>query len=139
MADIPGIKKIDTLTVATPFVPTVSPAVEPMDTPFPGYSRNPIAVRCVGWFRSDTAHVTLRFCFRTGDLPAPHSWFLGPVGSNLTQHSPTTRPSVERTAEKAFCFRIAFSSPMQRLVQRRYSVVLFLGVLSFNWSFFWSF
>ena len=27
---------------------------------------------------------------------------LGPLGYNFSQHSPTTRPSVERTAEKAF-------------------------------------
>ena len=27
---------------------------------------------------------------------------LGPLGFNFAQHSPTTRPSVERTAEKAF-------------------------------------
>ena len=27
---------------------------------------------------------------------------LGPLGFNLSQHGPTTRPSVERTAEKAF-------------------------------------
>jgi hypothetical protein len=26
----------------------------------------------------------------------------GPLGFNFAQHSPTTRPSVERTAEKAF-------------------------------------
>ena len=32
---------------------------------------------------------------------------LGLLGFNLAQHSPTTRSSVERTAEKAFCFRIA--------------------------------
>jgi len=32
-----------------------------------------------------------------------------PSGFNLAQHSPTIRPSVERTAEKAFCFRMAFS------------------------------
>ena len=34
---------------------------------------------------------------------------LGPLGFNLAQHSPATRPSVERTAEKAFCVRNAFS------------------------------
>jgi hypothetical protein len=27
---------------------------------------------------------------------------LGPLGFNLAPHSPTTRPSVERTADKAF-------------------------------------
>ena len=27
---------------------------------------------------------------------------LGPLGFNFSQHGPTTRPSVERTAEKAF-------------------------------------
>ena len=27
---------------------------------------------------------------------------LGPLGFNFAQHSPTTRPSVERTAENAF-------------------------------------
>ena len=27
---------------------------------------------------------------------------LGPLGFNFAQHSPTARPSVERTAEKAF-------------------------------------
>ena len=27
---------------------------------------------------------------------------LGPLGYNFSQHGPTTRPSVERTAEKAF-------------------------------------
>jgi len=27
---------------------------------------------------------------------------LGPLGFNFAHHSPTTRPSVERTAEKAF-------------------------------------
>ena len=27
---------------------------------------------------------------------------LGPLGFKCSQHSPTTRPSVERTAEKAF-------------------------------------
>ena len=27
---------------------------------------------------------------------------LGPVGCKCSQHSPTTRPSVERTAEKAY-------------------------------------
>ena len=27
---------------------------------------------------------------------------LGPLGFNLAQHSPTTRPSVQRTADKAF-------------------------------------
>ena len=39
----------------------------------------------------------------------------GHFGSNLAQHSPTSRPSVETTAEKAFCLRIAFGSPVQRL------------------------
>ena len=28
--------------------------------------------------------------------------WLGPLGFNFSQHGPTTRPSVERTAEKAF-------------------------------------
>ena len=27
---------------------------------------------------------------------------LGPLGFNYSQHGPTTRPSIERTAEKAF-------------------------------------
>ena len=27
---------------------------------------------------------------------------LGPLGFNFSQHGPTTRPSVEKTAEKAF-------------------------------------
>ena len=27
---------------------------------------------------------------------------VGPLGFNFAQHGPTTRPSVERTAEKAF-------------------------------------
>ena len=36
----------------------------------------------------------------------------GPLGFNLSQHSPTTRPSVERTAEKAFTLsdRVQLSS-----------------------------
>ena len=41
---------------------------------------------------------------------------LGPLGFKCCQHSPTTRPSVESTAERAFCFRVAFSSPVQRPV-----------------------
>ena len=49
------------------------------------------------------------FCRRTKRTVCTHP--LGPLGSNFSQHGPTTRPSVERTAEKAFCFRIAFSSP----------------------------
>ena len=49
---------------------------------------------------------------------------LGPLGFDFAQHSPTTRPSVERTAEKVFCFRNAFSSPVQRLVHMRYRVAL---------------
>ena len=44
--------------------------------------------------------------------------FSGPLGFDLSQNGPTTRHSVKRTAAKAFCFRIAFSSPVQRLVQR---------------------
>jgi len=40
---------------------------------------------------------------------------LGPLGFNFSQNSSTTRPSIERTGEKAFCFQIAFSSPVQRL------------------------
>ena len=34
-------------------------------------------------------------------LRAQRNTALGPLGSNLAQHSPTTRPSVENTANKA--------------------------------------
>ena len=36
------------------------------------------------------------------DEGAPGQGPLGPLGFNFSQHGPTTRPSVERTAEKAF-------------------------------------
>ena len=41
---------------------------------------------------------------------------LGPLGFNFSQHSPTTRPSVERTAEKAFLLsdRVSLSSAEAR-------------------------
>ena len=41
---------------------------------------------------------------------------LGPLGLNFAQHSPTPRPSVERTAEKAFLLsdRVSLSSAEAR-------------------------
>ena len=43
----------------------------------------------------------LRFCWKPSEhhptTPAP----LGPLGFNFSQHGPPTRPSVERTADKA--------------------------------------
>ena len=41
---------------------------------------------------------------------------LGPLGFNFSQHMPTTRPSVERTAEKAFLLsdRVSLSSAEAR-------------------------
>jgi len=43
--------------------------------------------------------------------------FLGPLGLNFSQHGPTTRPSVERTAEKAFLLpdRVLLSSAEARV------------------------
>ena len=43
--------------------------------------------------------------------------YLGPLGFNLAQHIPTTRPSVERTAEKAFCF-LGLSIPRRTCLSR---------------------
>jgi hypothetical protein len=42
---------------------------------------------------------------------------LGPLGFNFSQHGPTTRPSVERTAEKAFMLsdRVELSSAEARV------------------------
>ena len=44
-------------------------------------------------------------CMATRHFPPAEAMLrvlLGPLGFNFAQHSPTTRPSVERTAEKAF-------------------------------------
>jgi len=70
----------------------------------------------------------VRLCWELEEPKGPKGWAtgcadcraahpLGPLGFKCSQHSPTTRPSVERTAEKRKIFRIAFSSPVQRLVQ----------------------
>ena len=44
---------------------------------------------------------------------------VGPLGFNFSQHMPTTRPSVERTAEKAFLLsdRVSLSSAEARSYQ----------------------
>ena len=41
-------------------------------------------------------------CWALGRLTLLLLQALGPLGFNLAQHSPTTRPSVERTADEAF-------------------------------------
>ena len=50
-------------------------------------------------------HALSLVLIHTGDPPSGSLGFdapLGPVGFEGAQHSPTTRPSVERTADKAF-------------------------------------
>jgi len=58
---------------------------------------------------------------------------LGPLGLNFSQHSPTTRPSVEKTADKAFLLsdRVQLSSAEARVKEMKGGSV---GVFELNQS-----